>query len=232
MKYILIIFILLSSLVSFGQTPPSCNYSFSFPDAEAVYYSPQASKDISVPWSTINYALTYTIIPIYDASGGTGELYKNISNTDCGKGIETISNDSWITIDRSGFPSSFYTVAPNTGTARVGTITVNFPDGNKTATIHQASCGFSLSQTSGSISHSGGSRRVDLFAGTNCVWTAKASDSWITIEGITSGNGNNTLNYSIAPNLSGARMGTITVGGETFTINQTGLKSRKGSAIP
>lgn len=204
MKYILIILILHFPVVSLGQIPPICNYSFSFPDAEAVYYSPQASKNSSVSWSTVSYALTYTIIPIYEASGGMGELHKDVSNTDCRKAIETISNDSWIKIDKSGFPSSFYTVAPNTGTARVGTIIVNFPNGSKTAAIHQASCGFSLSKTAGSISYEGGSETLDLFAGANCVWKAETSDSWITIEGKTSGNGNNTLNYSVAPNLDGA----------------------------
>lgn len=56
---------------------------------------------------------------------------------------------------------------------------------------------------------------------TNCPWTAISSATWITITSTNSGFGNGTISYSVAENTNGAsRVGTISVEGKTFTINQ------------
>ncbi len=52
-------------------------------------------------------------------------------------------------------------------------------------------------------------------------WTALSNAPWITITSGGAGSGNGTIAYSVAPNPSAdARMGSIVIGGFTFTISQ------------
>jgi hypothetical protein len=44
--------------------------------------------------------------------------------------------------------------------------------------------------------------------------------SWITITGGTSGSGNGTVTYSVTANTGPTRTGTMTIAGQTFTVNQ------------
>ena len=56
---------------------------------------------------------------------------------------------------------------------------------------------------------------------TNCPWTAISSVDWITITSTNSGFGSGTISYSVAANTNGgARVGTISVEGRSFTISQ------------
>ena len=55
-----------------------------------------------------------------------------------------------------------------------------------------------------------------------CAWTATANANWVNITGGAASNGNGTVTYSLQANPSNtnARLGTITAGGQTFTIRQ------------
>ena len=65
---------------------------------------------------------------------------------------------------------------------------------------------------------------VGVTAGTGCTWSAVSNASWITLTGATSGSGNGTVPYSVAANsTTSARTGTLTVAGQTFTVNQAAL---------
>lgn len=57
-------------------------------------------------------------------------------------------------------------------------------------------------------------------ASTSCAWTAVSNNSWITITGGASGTGIGTVTYSVDTNTGAARTGTITIGGQIFTVNQ------------
>ena len=61
----------------------------------------------------------------------------------------------------------------------------------------------------------------NLSATAPCGWNAVSNDSFITIDSGASGDGNGTVNFTVAPNTTGAaRTGTLTVAGRTVTINQ------------
>lgn len=84
-------------------------------------------------------------------------------------------------------------------------------------------CTFSISPTSASQPAAGGSGSVTVTAGAGCAWTAVSNASFITVTSGSSGSGNGTVNYSVAANgLTTARTGTITIAGQTFTVNQAG----------
>ncbi|MBL8203526.1 MAG: hypothetical protein JNM09_04795 [Blastocatellia bacterium] len=82
-------------------------------------------------------------------------------------------------------------------------------------------CQYVLSTTSQSISNSGGVSSIDITVGTGCTWTATSNDAWITINaGSASGSGNGTVNFTVAANTGGTRIGTLTIAGQTVTITQ------------
>ena len=61
----------------------------------------------------------------------------------------------------------------------------------------------------------------NLSATAACDWQAVSNDTFITINSGTPGNGSGTVNFTVAPNTTGAaRVGTLTVAGRTVTISQ------------
>jgi CSLREA domain-containing protein/uncharacterized repeat protein (TIGR01451 family) len=67
---------------------------------------------------------------------------------------------------------------------------------------------------------SGGSIAVTFPAG--CGWTVVSNAPWIMITSSNLGSGNGTVTYTVAANDTGSsRMGTISVAGLTFTVNQS-----------
>jgi hypothetical protein len=168
-------------------------------------------------------ACTYTISPSsasFGASGGTGSV---TVTAPAGCSWAAGSGASWITTSSSGSGNgtAAYTVAANTSTsARSGTISI----GGQTLTITQdgGSCSFTLSPTSASFAFGGGSGTVTLTTSlAGCPWGASSNVGWITVSA--SGNGNATINYTVAANSStSSRTGLITIGGQTLTVTQAG----------
>jgi hypothetical protein len=48
------------------------------------------------------------------------------------------------------------------------------------------------------------------------------------VTSILPGSGSGTLTYLVAPNLGGAREGTLLIGGNTFTVTQSGILGLPG----
>ena len=88
-------------------------------------------------------------------------------------------------------------------------------------TTPAAGCTFTLGATSATAGASGGLNSVDMTAGVGCVWQAISNASWITVDSGAVGFGSGSVNYEVAPSLGGSRSGTITIAGQTFTVNQT-----------
>jgi subtilisin family serine protease len=88
-------------------------------------------------------------------------------------------------------------------------------------------CSYTLSSTSQSISSVGGTFSFDVTAPANCDFSTASNTSWITVAGNGLGSGNGTITFSVSPNSGSLRDGTITIAGQTFTVNQTAIKSRK-----
>jgi hypothetical protein len=107
--------------------------------------------------------------------------------------------------------------------SRSTTISVN----GEAFTVNQAAgipCVYTLNPTSLSVASSGGSGSFSVVTVLTCPWTAISNDSWIAIDGFPSGAGNGTVRFNYAENPPGspARSGTISVNGQTFTLNQAG----------
>jgi uncharacterized repeat protein (TIGR01451 family) len=90
------------------------------------------------------------------------------------------------------------------------------------ARFGSAVCGFNLASAVASSTAGGGPGVVSLTStASDCSRTAVSNVPWITITVGASGTGSGTVNYSVALNNgSTARSGTITIAGQTFTVNQ------------
>ena len=58
-----------------------------------------------------------------------------------------------------------------------------------------------------------------MSAGSGCTWTASSSAGWVTV---TSGERQRErfVGFSVAANTGGARSGTLTIAGQTFSVTQ------------
>ncbi|MBA3270827.1 MAG: BACON domain-containing protein [Acidobacteria bacterium] len=138
------------------------------------------------------------------------------------------SNDaSWITVTSgatgSGSGSVGFTVMANTSAARTGTVTI----AGQTFTVNQAgvavTCVYAIAPTSHSIGVEGGTGTpVAVTSPAGCAWTASSSAAWISIRSGASGSGTGVVGFDVAPNTGGARSGTLTIAGRTFTVSQAG----------
>jgi len=90
-------------------------------------------------------------------------------------------------------------------------------------------CSFSLYPTSVPALAQGGQAAVTVTNEQNCEWTATSNSSFITVNIPGSGVGTGLLSYAVQPNTGAARSGTLTIGGQTFTVNQA---AASGSAPP
>ena len=64
---------------------------------------------------------------------------------------------------------------------------------------------------------------VVVTAPAGCAWTAVSSDpSWLAVTGGANGAGDGTVSYSVAPNGGAARAATLTIGGPTVVVSQSG----------
>ena len=115
-----------------------------------------------------------------------------------------------------GSDGNFYGTTTGGGTNGHGTVFELDVGGGGT------NCTFSITSNSANFSAAGGSCNVGVTASNGCTWTGSTTNSWITINS-DSGSGTGTVSYSVAANTSATnRSGTITVAGQTFTVNQLG----------
>jgi hypothetical protein len=158
----------------------------------------------------------------FAASGGTGSFFAGGGQSTCP--FTVTSNDSWIILNTSNDPSVVsYSVAPNTGIARTGTITVNSTNNTpKLFTVNQAAgpqnCTYSLNPTPLSINANGGNITLNILTQSNCTWniTLTENENWVQITN-GSGTGNGTVNFTVGENLGPARFVNISLNGEPRT---------------
>jgi len=134
------------------------------------------------------------------------------------------SNAPWISVagsSGSGNGQVSLTMQANTGPARTGTVTV----AGQTVTITQSAvgmttCTFTIAPTAQNVSAAAGGVDVAVTTSGGCAWAATSGVPWITVVAGAAGTGSGTVSLAIAANTSGGRNGTVTIAGQTFTVNQ------------
>jgi hypothetical protein len=85
-------------------------------------------------------------------------------------------------------------------------------------------CTYTLGAQSASIPVGGASQQtVSVTTSSGCAWTAASNAGFVTISAGASGTGSGTVTYQVAANSGVARSGTMTVAGQTFTVQQAGI---------
>lgn len=153
------------------------------------------------------------------ASGGGSDSVNVIAGSGCS--WTSTSNASWLTITSgasgTGNGTVGFTAAAHTGPARSGTLTI----AGRTFTVNQGgACSFAIAPTSASVAAGGGTTSVAVTTASGCAWTAASQAPWITVTAGASGSGNGSVELTVAAHSGGARSGTVTIAGRTFTVNQ------------
>jgi hypothetical protein len=156
------------------------------------------------------------------AAGGS----QNVSVTTAADCPWTASSDlAWITIPMpaagTGNGNVQLDIQANSGPARTGAVTV----ANRLVTVNQDSgCSVSIAPAGQAVPVGGGPGSITVTASAGCPWTAVSnSPEWLTITSATTGSGSAIVQFTVAANASGtARIGTITIVGQTFTVTQAG----------
>ena len=161
----------------------------------------------------------------YPATGGTGVITV-AGPSECA--WTAAANVGWLGVSPaagSGSADVNFTVAGNSGAARTGTITI----GGHAVTIQQAAvnaptCTVTVNPTSQSVPAAGATAiSVTVTAPGGCPRPATSNAAWITIASGATGTGSGTVVLNVAANTGGARTGSVTIGGQTFTVNQAGV---------
>ena len=169
---------------------------------------------------------SYAIAPTSFNAPDTASTSAVDVTTQNGCAWTAVSQTPWITVTTgasgSGNGRVELAIAANTDGARSGTVTI----GGQTYTVNQAAaptpCTYTLTPTSVTATAAGGATGVDVATQTGCAWTAVSQAQWITVTMGASGSGNGRVELAIAVNTGAARVGTVTIGGLTFTVNQEG----------
>lgn len=89
-----------------------------------------------------------------------------------------------------------------------------------TVTVSAPACTVSVSPISLGVVASGGTLNITVTAASSCRWSAASDSTFVTIASGASGTGNATVILNVAANAGTARTGTVTIGGQTVTVNQ------------
>ena len=81
-------------------------------------------------------------------------------------------------------------------------------------------CTFALSSNSQTFTLNGGSGTVNVITTSSCGWAAASNASFLTVTSGANGTGNGVVGFSVATNTGAARNGTLTIAGQTYTVNQ------------
>ena len=83
------------------------------------------------------------------------------------------------------------------------------------------SCTYSINPTSVNAPFSTTTGTVQVTTQPGCSWNASGGSGFISVTSGSPGNGSGPLNYSVAANtVTSTRSGTLTIAGQTFTVNQ------------
>jgi hypothetical protein len=165
----------------------------------------------------------FTVTPLsvtVPLGGGSGSL--SIAGAS-GCAWTAASDVNWITLSPAsgnGSGSVSYTVLANSGPPRQGTLRV----AGQLVNVVQGTCSapVAVSVSVTNMGAGGGSGAVAVTAPEGCPWTASSNAPWITLSA-SGGTGNGSITLTVQPNQGAVRQGTITVGGQVFTITQDAL---------
>jgi hypothetical protein len=141
--------------------------------------------------------------------------------TSSGCAWSTTGVPSWITVTNgSGSGNGIVSLAiqANSGPARSATLQI----GGQSFTVNQeGGCSVAIAPATYSPGAGGGSTSVAVTTAGGCSWSTIGAPAWISVtDG--SGSGDGAVLLAVEPNYSPPRSATLSIGGQSFTVNQEG----------
>jgi hypothetical protein len=154
----------------------------------------------------------------FPPAGGSGTI---AVSADTGCTWRVSGNPSWVSItgaaDGSGAGEVRFSVVDNSGPERRATLNI----GGRTFSITQADgCRITVNPAGQAFAAAGGTGTASVTAGAGCPWTASSSVPWAQVTAGQTGTGPGTVTMAVAAHEGPARQGSLSIGGQTFTIQQ------------
>jgi hypothetical protein len=176
---------------------------------------------------------SFTVTPPSHASPASGDTFTvgvTASAPSCGW---TVAPDAWVTPSTTGGTGSSTVVLSVAGNATTAQRETRVMVAGSAVTVTQAApvvapvCAFTLAPSTVKVLAGGTTFAATLTAtAPSCGWTAGANAGWISVSSA-SGAGTATLSVTVAATTSnGARSATITAGGQTLTVQQSGRRRK------
>ena len=186
-----------------------------------------ADQTITIAQATGVPACTYAVSPVTQVIGATGGTGTVAVTAASGCAWSATSTASWIGVEAAstgaGNGRVTFAISPNSGPARSGTAVV----AGQMVTVNQAAsapappnCSYAISPGGASMSASSGTATVAITAPSGCGWTASSQAAWIAVASGSSGTGSGNVTMTVSANAGPARLGTVSVAGQTFTVQQ------------
>ncbi len=92
---------------------------------------------------------------------------------------------------------------------------------NSATILIERACNYEINPTGDNLSAEAATGSISVTASNDCNWTVVVSDPWLSLTGATNGTGDGVIAYAVEENTNSVtRAGTITIGNQTFTVNQ------------
>lgn len=85
-----------------------------------------------------------------------------------------------------------------------------------------ANCSYVLGNTTLSMAGVGGTATIGVTTNSGCAWTVSAGGGFVSVTSPGSNSGPGTVSLTVAENLGDARSTTLTIAGQSVTVNQAG----------
>jgi hypothetical protein len=156
------------------------------------------------------------------ADGGDGAI---TVNTIEGCQWTASSQAEWIAIagptSGTGSGTVRFSASSNDGASRSALVSI----ADRTFAVNQSAsataCAISLDTSEHTMPADGGPDTVTVTARGECPWAAVSQAPWITVTSGAMGRGTGTVSLTVAPNHGNARVGLVTIGGQTYVITQS-----------
>jgi hypothetical protein len=183
-----------------------------------------AGQRIEVTQSGASMQCSFAIAPLEQSAPSAGGSRVVAISAPNGCGWAAVSGVPWIAVETgvtgNGNGTATLRIAPNTGSARSGIVTIAGQVHTVTQSGGAGDCAYEIAPSSSSAPAAGADVAVSVTARIGCAWTAASQADWIAVTDGASGNGNGTTRLTIATNAGGTRTGTVLVAGVPHSVTQ------------
>lgn len=182
----------------------------------------ETSSTVSAGPNPVKCVVSLGAPPMMDAGGGSGTLTIT-TQRECAWDVST--NVNWISAlaptTGQGTADVSFRVAANEGSStRDGMIVVN---GEQARVSQRAPCRYEVGPASQNVAVGGGSGSITVTTTSECSWAATVEVGWITLTSSATGTGTGSVSFTVAPNESAARSGTIAIANQRPSVTQAGV---------